>query len=89
MYIYSGEREREKKHFYFFEILFIYFREGREGEREEETHQYVVAFHVPLVGDLACNKDMWPEWESNQQPFGSQAGVQSTEPHQPGQFIYL
>ena len=31
----------------------------------------------------------WPatqacDWESNQQPFGSQASVQSTEPHQPG-----
>ena len=32
----------------------------------------------------------WPttqacaDWESNEQPFGSQAGTQSTEPHQPG-----
>ena len=24
------------------------------------------------------------DWESNQQPFGSQADTQSTEPHQPG-----
>ena len=24
------------------------------------------------------------DWELNQQPFGSQAGVQSTEPYQPG-----
>ena len=27
---------------------------------------------------------MFPEWELNQQPFGSQAGTLSTEPHQPG-----
>ena len=27
---------------------------------------------------------MRPDWESNWQPFGSQAHAQSTEPHQPG-----
>ena len=26
-----------------------------------------------------------PDWESNWQPFGSQASAQSTEPHQRGQ----
>ena len=35
-------------------------------------------------GDLAHNPGMCPDWESNRQPFGSQAGAQSTEPHQPG-----
>ena len=30
------------------------------------------------------NPGMCPDWESNQQPFGSQARTQSTEPHQPG-----
>ena len=34
--------------------------------------------------DLVCNPGMSPNWDSNQQPFGSQAGTQSTEPHQPG-----
>ena len=32
--------------------------------------------------DLACNPGTCPNWESNQRPFGSQAGTQSTEPHQ-------
>ena len=27
---------------------------------------------------------MCPDWELNWQPFGSQAGTQFTEPHQPG-----
>ena len=36
------------------------------------------------IGDLACNSGMCPGWEVNQWPFGSQAGTQSTEPHQPG-----
>ena len=45
-----------------------------------------------MCGCLSCapywgpahNPGMCPDWESNRQPFGSQAGVQSTEPHQPG-----
>ena len=30
---------------------------------------------------------MCPDWKSNWWPFGLQAGAQSTEPHQPGQFL--
>ena len=32
---------------------------------------------------------MYPDWESNWQPFGSQAGAQSTKPHEPGQILLL
>ena len=32
---------------------------------------------------------MCPDWESNQRPFGSQAGTQSTEPYQPGLKAFL
>ena len=55
-----------------------------EGEREGEKQQCVVASHEPPTGDLARNPGMSPDWELNQVPFGSQAGTQSTEPHQPG-----
>ena len=65
-----------------FIYLFIYRQRGREGEREEEKRQCVVASQVPPVGDLASNPGMCPDWESNQQPFGSQSSAQSTEPHQ-------
>ena len=66
-------------------VLFFFKRErGREGEGEGEKHQCVVASHAPPTGDLAHNPGMCPNWESNQQPFGSQALAQSTEPHQPG-----
>ena len=58
---------------------------GREGERKGEKHQYVVASHVPPIGDLAHNPGICPDWELNQRPFGSQASTQSAEPHQPGQ----
>ena len=42
-------------------ILYIYFLEReREGEREGEKHQCVVASHILLTGDLACNPGMCP-----------------------------
>ena len=63
----------------------IYFLEKeREGEREEEKHPCVVASRMPPTGDLDCNPGTFPDWELNRQPFGSRAGAQSTEPHQPG-----
>ena len=66
-------------------MLFILLLErAREGEREGETHQCMVASHTPPTGDLAYNLGMCPDWELNQWPFGLQAGTQSTEPHQPG-----
>ena len=47
----------------------------------------MVASCTPLTGDMAQNPGMGPDWESNWQPFGSQASTQSTEPHQPVQFF--
>ena len=44
----------------------------------------MVASQAPPNGDLAYNSGMYPDWESNQSPLGSQAGTQSTDPHQPG-----
>ena len=64
--------------------LFIFRERGREGEREGEKVQCVVASHMPPTGDLDCNIGMCPDWESNLLPFGLQARAQSTEPHQPG-----
>ena len=57
---------------FFFKTLFILFLErGREGEK----HECVVAPGAPPTGDLAYNPGMCPDWESNQQPFGSQVGI--------------
>ena len=57
---------------------------GRKGEREGEKHQCVVDSNMPPTGDLDHNPGMCPDWDSHQQPFGLQAGAQSTGPHQPG-----
>ena len=39
----------------FLKILFIFREMGREGEREGEKYQSVVASHTPPTGDPACN----------------------------------
>ena len=67
--------------------FYLFLERGREGEREGEKHQCVVASHAPPSGDLSHNPDMCPDWEWNQWPFGSLASAQSTEPYQPGPFF--
>ena len=67
----------------FFMELFIFFI-FRQGGRDGEDHQCVVTSYVPPTGDLAGNPSMYPDWELNQRPFGSQANAQSTEPHPSG-----
>ena len=75
---------------------FIYlFLEGKGGtKRGRET-----SMCEKYIGwlPLACSQ-LWTgpatqahalEWESNLQPFGLQAGAQSTEPHQPGKLKNL
>ena len=50
--------------FYFILLyLFIFRMRGREGEREGETHQFVVASLVTPTRDLAHNPGMCPEWQ--------------------------
>ena len=50
--------------------LFVSREQIREGERDGEKHQCVVASHTPPTGDQACNPGMRPDWKSNQRPFG-------------------
>ena len=74
---------------FFLKILFTYFQREGKGGRKREKYQCVVASHVAPTGDLANNPDMCPDWESNLWPFGSQAGIQSTEPHLPGAAVFI
>ena len=67
--------------------LLIFRQKGREGDREGEKHQCVVASHMLPIWELPGNPGMCPDWESYQWPFGSQAGTQSTEPLQPGHVV--
>ena len=72
---------------YLFTYLLTYFliERGREGERDGQKYQCVVASHVPPTGNLARNPGMCLDWESNKWPFGLEACTQSTEPNQSGQ----
>ena len=58
--------------------LSIFRERERKGERQGEKHQCVFASHTPPAGDLAHNPGTCPDWELNQQPFGSQANLCST-----------
>ena len=49
----------------------------------------MVASCVPPTGDLARIPGMCPDWQSNRRPFGSLAGTQSTELHQPEQHLFF
>ena len=60
---------------FFWFYLFIFREKGREGEREGEKYQCVVASHVAPTGDLAHNPGMCPDWELNRQPFGLQPAL--------------
>ena len=53
----------------------------KEVEIEGEKHQCVVASHASLLGTGPATRACALDWESNWQPFGSQAGTQFTEPH--------
>ena len=52
---------------FFFErfYLFIFRERGKEGEREGEKRQCVVASHMAPTRDVARNPGMCPDWESN------------------------
>ena len=69
---------------FFKDFIYLFLERGVRREREGEEHQHVIASCMPHTGDLAQNPGICPDREWNQRPFGSQAGTQSTEPHQPG-----
>ena len=75
--------------FFFTDFIYLFSEKGREKERERNVSVWLVASRVPPPGDLAHNPGMCSDWKSNRRPFGSQAGAQSTEPHQPGLYLVL
>ena len=69
-----------------FIYLFLERGQGRDKERERNINVWLF-LTGPLGGDLASKPGMCPDWESNWQPFGSQATTQSTEPQQPRKYL--
>ena len=68
--------------------MYLVLERGEGTKKGRETSMCSCLSHA-ACGDLAHNPGMCPDWELNLQPFVSQAGTQSTEPHQPGLFNVL
>ena len=75
--------------FFFFFLRFdlFIFRERKEGRKRDKNISVWLPLVHPSVGTWPATQVMCPDWESNQQSFGSQAGAQSTEPYQPGLYL--
>ena len=69
--------------FYFKKFVCLFSERGEGKERGRETSMCGFLSRAPYW-EPGPNPGMCPDWELNQQPFGSQDGTQSTEPHQPG-----
>ena len=77
--------------FFFKKILFILFSdrgEGTEKERERNINMWL-PFTWPLLGTWPTTQACALDWELKQWPFDSQFSAQSTQPYQPGLFIYF
>ena len=64
---------------YFLRLLIYLFLDRGEGREKEKKRNITVWLPLayPAPGNLACNSGVCPDWESNQEPFGWQAGAQS------------
>ena len=61
-------------------LEFIYLFLDRGEGRERNINVWLVSCTPSPLGTWSTNPDMCPDWESNQRPFGVQAGTQATEP---------
>ena len=77
VFTFRGHKPFENMPFFFGKFFFCFLirEKEREGEREEEKYQCVVASHVAPTGDLAHNPGMGPDWELNRRHFGLQPAL--------------
>ena len=68
--------------------LFIFRERQRQRQERERNINVWLCLACPPLGTRPTAQ-AFLDWESNWQPFASQSGTQSTEPHQPGQIRAL
>ena len=73
---------------FFLKILFIFRERGRRREREGNISVWL-PLACPQMGNLACNPGMCPDWETNQQRFGSQASTNPLSHTRQGSLFYF
>ena len=73
---------------FFLKILFIFRERGRQREREGNISMWL-PLACPQMGNLACNPGMCPDWETNQQRFGSQASTNPLSHTRQGSLFYF
>ena len=85
-----GSRDLHSIYLFFNIFTSLFLKRGEGKEKERNINVWLPLTHPP-TGSLTWpgNLDMCPDWESNQTPFGLQAGAQSPEPHQPGQDLHF
>ena len=66
MFLFLTFNKRKQMILYFLKVFIYLFWWGREGEREGEKHQCVIASHMFPTWDLTRNPGMCHDWESNQ-----------------------
>ena len=66
MYIYRNIIYYYKMLFFFKDFIYLHLERGRDGEREGEKHQCVVASHAPLLGTSPTTQVCVLDWEQNQ-----------------------
>ena len=79
----QGFLDQRQISFFFLDFIYLFLERGERRKRGRETSKFGCLLCAPYWG-LACNPGMYPDWELNWLPFGSQAGTESTEPHQLG-----
>ena len=70
-------------------FIYLFLEKGREGEREGERHQCVVAFRTSRTGDLVRDPGICSRLGIEPATLWFSARTQSTELHQPGPKLFF
>ena len=72
-----------------FNFIYLFLERGREKEDRERNSSVWLPLACHLLGSWPTTQASALDWESNRLPCDLQAGMQSTEPHQPGLWYFI
>ena len=74
---------------FFKDFNYWFLERGREGEREGEKHQCVVASRAPPTEDLVHNPGMCPDWDSTGDPLVHRPALDLLSPTSQGIIAFI